>query len=268
MPAEDESASWPGIESRSPAGSRPASGTGGAGPAGNPPGILPARLLPAICKSTMRIYDHDCRLCRHAASGMPAREHDAYRTGAVQECTPVRASVTRREELMILILPAGPDARIIYRSCQLSQARTKIFRRQLTAPRSVRPRAQRAPRQRPRVAARPGSRPAPAAGHLAACHRAPAGRGRRQRAAAAGQVRRYSAGRQFPHQIPDLSARHSPIPGIRATPRRGSRGSPEHFRPALRWRTVCPGHSGRCCCAPDALPWRVVRTRHPPSSSS
>ena len=32
------------------------------------------------------------------------------------------------------------------------------------------------------------------------------------------------AGRQFPHQIPDLS-RHSPLPGIRAAPAWGSSGS-------------------------------------------
>ena len=57
-------------------------------------GLLPARLLPAICKSTIRIYDHHCRLCPARGLRHAACEHDAYRTGAVQECMPVRVSVT------------------------------------------------------------------------------------------------------------------------------------------------------------------------------
>ena len=117
----------------------------------------------------------------------------------------------------------GADSRhrTIYRSCQRVLAWPE-FLPQLTTPRSAHRPGQPTPWQRPPVPGRPRSRPAPVAGHLAGCRKAPAGRGRRERAAAAGQVRRWSAGRQFPHQIPDLSPRHSPLPGIRAAPGPGS----------------------------------------------
>jgi len=96
----------------------------------------------------------------------------------------------------------------------------------MRAPGSAHPRRQRAPRRRPPGPGHPGSRPAPAASHLMARRREPAGRGCRQRAAAAGHVRHGPARRQSPHQIPDLSARRSPLPGIRTAPGRGSSGRP------------------------------------------
>jgi hypothetical protein len=107
MPAADDPRFLAGNCIAVPAGSRPASGTGGAGPAGDPPGLLPARLLPAICKSTIRIYDHDCRLCltrgfryaRARTRRISDRSSPGMHAGA-GECN-------RREELMILILPAG-----------------------------------------------------------------------------------------------------------------------------------------------------------------
>jgi hypothetical protein len=224
-------ASWPGIASR------PRSAPGrppvrAAWARRGSPGTIAGRLLPAICKGTIRIYDHDCRLSltrgfRHARATTThiGPEQPGMHAGAGQ--------CNGREELMILISPTGPGCPDNLPILSIVPGPHE-FQRRLTAPRSVRPRAQRAPRQRPPVAGRPGSRPAPAAGHLAACRRPPAGRGRRQRAAAAGQVRRYSAGRQFPHQIPDPSARRSPLPGIRAAPRRGSRGRPDYSRPPPR----------------------------------
>jgi len=96
----------------------------------------------------------------------------------------------------------------------------------MRAPGSAHPRRQRAPRRRPPGPGHPGSRPAPAASHLMARRREPAGRGCRQRAAAAGHVRHGPARRQSPHQIPDLSARRSPLPEIRTAPGRGSSGRP------------------------------------------
>ena len=92
---------------------------------------------------------------------------------------------------------------------------------------------------------RRASRPAPAAGHLAGYRRALAGGGRRQRAAAAGQVRRYPAGRQFPHQIPDLS------PALTATGDTGRaslgfKREPQYSgRPAVAVRCSPPGPACR-----------------------
>ena len=85
----------------------------------------------------------------------------------------------------------GTDSRhrTIYRSCQRVLAWHE-FLPQLTTPRSAHRPGQPTPSQRPPVPGRPRSRPAPAAGHLAGWREAPAGRGRRERAAAAGQVRR------------------------------------------------------------------------------